>query len=697
MENTFQKIPFLRIALAFAIGIVVGNQLHLTCTLSLSILATLLFLLAVTHLKYRYQLDSFFGLTVHLFFIVLGVFIVNNYNSEPRFHKQGIFVGTILETPQEKENSYRSTISLSGVKSSDSLYSTNEKMLVYFPKKERLKTLKPGSTILFETTPRQIENYGNPYEFNYKNYLQNKRIYRQAFLSEEDWAPTPYKSRSIRTEAELLREHLLKIYHRQNLRANETEILSALTLGYKQDLDPETKRIFSAAGAMHVLAVSGLHVGIIFMVYSFFFGFLRKRKTSRFIFIVAGVLLLWTYAGLTGFSPSVMRAATMFSIVIIGTNLNRRANIYNSLAASALILLLINPNYLFEVGFQLSYSAVFGIVFLQPKLEKLLLVNNKILKFIWSLFCVSLAAQITTFPLTVFYFNQFPTFFWLSNIVIIPAVTLLIPLGLSLLIFSKITLISNALSFLVGGLIRVIYIILENIESLPYSTLNISLHSTELLLLILFLFFTFLFVQKHLVLYLKTAGIFLFAFTLSIFLFNLSQHHKREMYVLNNSQNPSIMLIAGRTNYVISKTPIAEDDFLYRNIQNIKNKKRLNTPVFLLSGDLHNDQYLLLQNGLLFFEGKSLCLNHERLVPYPNFSPDYIIAERNFKFEPTQYKNVPKLILTNQYRSFSEERNIFSVKLKGAFYDKWNSPKNQITPHQTGKNKQKLAVSTQNS
>jgi competence protein ComEC len=697
LENTFQKIPFLRITLAFAVGIFVGSHLHSETTVILIILATLLLILAITHRKYRYKLDYIFGSIVHLFFIVLGVFIVNSYNSKPQFHNKGIFVGTVLETPQEKQNSYRSTLSLSSVKSNDSIYTSNEDILVYFTKEERLKTLEPGSIIVIETTPQHIENYGNPHEFNYKNYLQNKRIYRQAFLSEEDWTRTPYKTKNIRTEAELLRERLLKIYHHQNMGANETEILSALTLGYKQDLDPETKRIFSAAGAMHVLAVSGLHVGIIFMVYSFLFGFLRKRKTSRFIFIVAGVLLLWIYAGLTGFSPSVMRASTMFTIVIIGTNLNRRANIYNSLAASALILLLVNPNYLFELGFQLSYSAVFGIVFLQPKLEKLWFVKNKILKFIWSLFCVSLAAQITTFPLTVFYFNQFPTFFWLSNIIIIPAVTLLIPLGLSLLIFSKITVISNALSFLVGGLIRIIYTVLEHIESLPYSTINLSLHPTELLVLILFLFFTFLFVQKQHVLYLKTAVAFLFAFTLAIFIFNLNQLHKRELYVLNNSQNPSIIIIAGRTNYVISKNPINNDDFLYRNIQNINHKKRLNAPLFILSNDFYEDQYLLLQNGLLFFEGKSICINHKILTSYPDLSPDYIIAERNFRFEPTQYKKDPILILTNQYQTFPEERNIYSVKTDGAFYDKWYSSKNKTTLNKPGKSTKKLAVISQNS
>ena len=177
---------------------------------------------------------------------------------------------------------------------------------------------------------------------------------------------------------------------------------------------------------MHVLAVSGLHVGIIFFILNFLLTPLNRNKRLLKIKLFLLVGALWFYAFLTGLSPSVMRSCTMFSFIVVGENLNKRTNIYNTLAASAFLLMLINPLIIFGAGFQLSYIAVISIVFFQPRLAALVAVKNRILKYVWDLFTVSVAVQIGTAPISIFYFHQFPVYFWLSNFIVIPGAALIL-------------------------------------------------------------------------------------------------------------------------------------------------------------------------------------------------------------------------------------------------------------------------------
>lgn len=679
MDHTFQKIPFLRIALAFATGILIGKNLEIPERFFLPALILVFSTLVFLKKVYNYKLASSFGFFVHLFFLLLGTSVFNNYNTPPHYFEKGIFLGTVLESPQKKQNSYKSIIQLTSGRTNDSTFLTKEKVLVYFAKGDRIKNIKPGAQILINTPPQEIQNNGNPYEFDYKGYLKNKRIYRQIYLSNNDWKTTHHTSTSLWVRAELLRERLLNIYRNQNLGANETEILSALTLGYKRDLDTETKRVFSAAGAMHVLAVSGLHVGIIFMVLNFLLGFLKRQKTGRYIFVCSTILILWIYAFITGLSPSVLRASTMFSIVIVATNLKRRASIYNSLAASALFLLLLNPNNLFEVGFQLSYSAVFGIVFLQPKIERLWPVKNKIVQFFWSLICVSIAAQIATFPLTAYYFNQFPAFFLFTNMIIIPAVMLLIPMGIFLLILSKIGFISATLSFLLKWTIKGIYFVLQFIESLPYSTIDISIFSHELLLLLFFLFFMLIFIKNKKAAYLKLALSTLLVFSVSIFLTNLQQHIFREIIVLNNAKNPTIQLVTGRKTYILSKYKIKNNDYLFRQIQGIQRKKRLSKSIFLQINEEYEDDVLFLKDGILFFEGKTIALQSKHKILPSAFFPDYLIVEQYYKFDLSTTNHNTKVICTKQAGNPQVTDMLYILKTMGAFHDKWK-PKKTLHP-----------------
>ena len=612
MKNLFRKIATLRTTIAFALGILLASRFSMPANILLGLVLLLVGCAILLNKYYRYNFESPFGWSITLLFIVLGSLFYSQYNKPPRFYSSGKFIATVLETSEEKPNSYKSLLKLDAVVRNDSVIPSTEKVLVYFEKTQVAKQLQPGNTILFEKAPEQIENNGNPFEFDYKAYLSRKKIYRRIYLAQTDWLQGENHQSSPKTIAEEYRNKLLAIYHRYDLGEQQTEILSALTLGYKRGLDPETKRIFSSAGAMHVLAVSGLHVGILFGVFTLLFGFIRKQKYGKLLFVMLGLLVLWSYAFITGLSPSVMRAATMFSLVCIATNINRRPNIYNTLSFSAFVLLILNPNNLFEVGFQLSYAAVFGIVFLQPKLSKLWPVKNKILKFFWTLLTVSIAAQIATFPITSFYFNQFPSYFWLSNLVVIPAVFILICFGILLLIFSTVPFISNFIALITQWILNSIYLFLANIEDLPFAVAEISLTKLQLLFLIFALLFSFSFVESENIKRLKFTLLSLILLATSTLIINFRNLNSNELIVYNNSQNLTLHLIKGKTNYVISENEISDSDYILRQIETVRIKKKLSDIVFVCSNDTINNPNLFYKNHIVNFEGKLIWFQSDK-------------------------------------------------------------------------------------
>jgi competence protein ComEC len=674
LENTVQKIPFLRLSIALAIGIISGSYFEIPILFILSILILILVFLILVNRNYKYKNILIFGLGIHLLFIFLGVLIFPLHNKKPQFFEKGIFMATILEAPQEKENSYKSVLKLIAFHKNDTVLKTNEKLIVYFGKQETVKSLKPGDNIVFNQSPQTIKNNRNPYEFDYKKYLERKKIYRQLYLPSNAWIKSNGRSSfSLVIQAELLREKLLDIYRKQKLGENEREILSALTLGYKRGLDPETKQVFSAAGAMHVLAVSGLHVGIVFWVILALFGFLKRQKTGRVFFVFLSIFCLWFYAFITGLSPSVARAATMFTFFVVGDNLKRQTNIYNSLAASALILLLVNPNNLFEPGFQLSYSAVFGIVFLQPKLSKLITIKNKIIKYFWTLLTISVAAQITTFPITTYYFDQFPTYFWIANLVIIPAVKILIPLGITLLVFSKITIFSTVVSYIINNLISGIYLLLKQIESLPFAVQEISIKPAGLILILAALFSILLFLNSPRATYLKSTLSFLLLLSVFAFKERFIILKQKEIIVYNNTENTIIHLISGKKNYIISEFDFQENDYAKNLFKDTKSKLQLNPPIFLTQTDTLKDDYLMAKNGILFFEGKTIFINTNQTNTPENMSPDLIINPKRAQNIEKSNSNKTYVVTNKKFiqRNIKLAQPIHQVSKQGAFRMRW--------------------------
>ncbi|MEA1787687.1 ComEC/Rec2 family competence protein [Arenibacter sp. GZD96] len=295
----------------------------------------------------------------------------------------------------------------------------------------------------------------NPYQFNYKKYLRHLGVTHQLYLSAGTYRVTKTSGSTLYGLAAVLRNTIISKLQERNFGAAEFGVIQALFLGQRQDMDPETYDNYINAGAVHILAVSGLHVGVILMLLQWVLQpvvFLPNGRTLKLLLIV---LFLWCFAVLAGLSASIVRAVTMFSFVAYAQYLNRPTSTFNILALSMFFILLVNPMFLFQVGFQMSYAAVFAIVWMYPMLQKLGTPKYGILKNGWQLLSVSIAAQLGVLPISLYYFHQFPALFFISNLGIIPFLGLILGLGIVIMILALGQVLPEVLVLFYNSVIRI--------------------------------------------------------------------------------------------------------------------------------------------------------------------------------------------------------------------------------------------------
>jgi competence protein ComEC len=433
----FPLIPFV---LALAAGIVAGksflpNGFQISIGIAISFLIFLLYFL-----KARRQLfpSINFGIAtaVLAFFIGTGLHFLHfqpnraNHYSHLLKTENNYVTGTVSKILKSSAKNHKYEFEIQSVNQKQAI----GKILIY-NKKDNPTQLKPGDVVLFESQLQSVLKNLNPYQFDYANYLANQHIFHQVFLKPNDFKIIGNQS-TFASFIHFTREKLTSSFHHLNWKPETQAFINALLFGQKNHLEQETLTSFTDAGVMHVLAISGLHVGIIYIFIAFALKPLKRYKKGRLIELLLTLFLLWSFAAITGFSASVSRAVTLFSIIAIGRFWNKRSSVYNSIAASALLLLLVNPNFIFDIGFQLSYSAVLSIVLFQPFFERFYFSKNKISRYVVDLILVSVAAQIGVLPLSLYYFNQFPILFLVANILVIPFVTLLLLLGVLTLILN---------------------------------------------------------------------------------------------------------------------------------------------------------------------------------------------------------------------------------------------------------------------
>lgn len=358
-------------------------------------------------------------------------------------------------------------------------------LLLYFSKSDFKQPFHYGDVLLIRGSPSLIKPPSNPGEFNLERHFYYRNIYYQhyitagnAVLIDHDRG-NPLIASAIRVR--LWADRQLKTYVRGE---REQATASALVLGVTDGLDNDLLQAYASTGAMHVLAVSGLHVSIIYWIILLMGKPLEKLKAGKTILAIVSVVLLWIYAFVTGWSPSVLRAVMMFTFVALARPWKQSTNIYNTMAASAFCLLLYDPFFVMSVGFQLSYIAVFGIVFIHPHLYALWEPRSRWWDEVWKVTSVSVAAQIATVPISLYYFHQFPNYFLIANLLVIPASFVVLVAGLAVLPFAFVPFLAKAVGFLLEWSIYIMNGIVMFIGSLPFSVVrNIYIDGIQALLL----------------------------------------------------------------------------------------------------------------------------------------------------------------------------------------------------------------------
>jgi competence protein ComEC len=374
----FERTPAAYLFFWLAIGIVLANSLTYSWKINI-------FLVLAGLIGYLYPSRNSFhtfhtrqGIGIALLLMVIGNSLPQLYDQNHTFehsNKSGIFQVEISDYPREKAHSYQVEIKALRY-SADSIHylSTKGNAIIYLSKTKAAQHLKIGEHILIAGQLEQPRKIGNPDEFDYADYLHHKGINATAYIDSLHWAKDASLSNtfSLKRVASSLREQLLNIYKAHHINGEEFAVLSALTLGYTDEIDLDTRNAYSDAGAMHILAVSGLHVGIVYLILYYLLFWLgggkRKRIFRSFVLIAA----LWFYAILTGLSPSVCRAAFMFTVFAIGKMFNFNTSTLNTVFFTAFVLLLVNPHYLYNISYLLSYSAVISIVTLMPYLQNII-------------------------------------------------------------------------------------------------------------------------------------------------------------------------------------------------------------------------------------------------------------------------------------------------------------------------------------
>ncbi len=482
MKHSFwHQVPIVRILFPFVIGISCDMFFPIEFYWSFIAFLCLSALSVIVHFSFKQFAHRWvFGLIMSLS-VCCGGMSLHKYQNElrlpdhfSRFSTTKSAILKIQEPPVAKNTTYKLKCSVIGViNTQGEIIRAEGSLLVYWRKSNFHDQLTYGD--LFAIPYQLIKPVPppqNPDEFNYKRYLAFNNIFYQAYIDDTAFLLNQHLGNPIREYVYASQNYVKKVL-RENIRsANETAVAQALLYGNDDDIDPETIQAYSNTGTLHVLAVSGMHVGIIFMILNALLKPLEKIKKGRILSGAIILISLWLYSLLCGMSPSILRATVMFTFMIVAKMLNTRSNVYNTLSASALTLLCYDTNMLANVGFQLSYLAVLGIVFFQPMIYKWYTASSFIGNEIWKITAVSLAAQLITCPIGLLYFHQFPNCFLFSNLIIIPLTTAILYLGIVLIVVSPVSALSWLLGQILFYLIQFTNQVVVWVEQIPYAYVN---------------------------------------------------------------------------------------------------------------------------------------------------------------------------------------------------------------------------------
>lgn len=572
-NNFWKKTPFLKLLLPFIAGIII--QWHLQINLSFwwivgGISLALLFVFFILPLFDRFRSGILNGIFIGLLFMSLGAILAfkKDIRNHPgwlgnHYSDQQSLLITLDEALIEKTKSFKANATVQYVVSEEDAIPVKGKIIIYFMKDSLLKEIDYGSEILFKKPLQEIKNSGNPGGFDYKRYCLFQGITHQVYLKPNEFIALKGKNEN-RLKKFILdtREKVLNILRRNIKGQKELGLAEALLIGYKDDLDQNLVQSYTNTGVVHIIAISGLHLGLIYWLLVQLLKPLKRRRTLKWLNPVLIITGLWLFSLLAGAQPSVLRSALMFTCIVIGESFSRKTSVFNTMAVSAFILLCINPYMLWDVGFQLSYAAVLSIIIFMRPVYNWFYIPNKLLDFIWKLNAVTIAAQVLTLPISIFHFHQFPTLFLLTNFVAVPLSSIILIGEIFLCAVSFISFLGAFVGKLLSGLIGLMNTYIERVESIPFSLwdgLQITIIQSILLLLFAVGITRWLMERSKISLQLGLTAL-LFFFALRSYSM-IQSNRQQKIIVYNIPQKRAIDFVDGRKYLFIGDEDLLANDF----------------------------------------------------------------------------------------------------------------------------------------
>ncbi|GAA3976171.1 ComEC/Rec2 family competence protein [Mucilaginibacter dorajii] len=643
IANHKGEIPFVVLLLPFLLGISVGIGFIAAAYLPLLWGVFGAFAITFIILNFTYQRLGIYkkrwlgGLLMTFTLFTAGIIIAINYNelNQPyHFSKSQAqyLTVTINNEPQLKNGLIRFTASVRQNVNNKQPTSVSGNLLVTI-KDSAAFVLQYGDELLIPAKYDAIDPPFNPGEFNYKKYLAHQNIHYQAFLYPGMYrvlrhdSDNPFIAFSLR-----LRQQMVVRFKQHMHDPGAIAVASTLILGYKADLSNDILQAYSKTGTIHVLSVSGAHVAIIYVLLQWMLGFLNRYKYGRVIKAAIIITLIWYYAILSGFSPAVCRAAAMISMVIIGKTYARHINMLNLLALSAFLLLLYNPFFITDVGFQLSYLAVAGLIILQPVVYKWLQFKNKWADKLWAACSVSIAAQVITFPLSAWYFHQFPVYFLLSNLLIIIPTAIIMYSGIAYLALSWVPMLSTMLAWVLEQTILFMNRALAFIEHAPFAGINkiwLSMPEYLLLYVIIIALFYFLYDKKKWLIYLFMTSLLLLCTSISLKRYR--QGANSAITFLNLRKNTGIVFKNGSTAVVLTNLADTDRNYSY-SVQPYLDSTQVSQVKHIDPNQNIALPFLKKQGALIQFFDKRIVIFDKQLQnqPLPNIiKTDYLYITGN--------------------------------------------------------------------
>jgi len=663
------RFPIARITFWFIGGILLAFYAKPNLTAAVFFLGVTLLFCGYSFYKSNrtFTPNSTFGMALYLVFFSIGI-------TTTLFHNETIFKNHYTQNESNFEDSKNFHLVIREKLKNSAKYnryfaevisvenkSSCGKILLNIKKDSVEKNIKTGNQLLVHDQLLHHFKPNNPNQFDYGKYLETKGIYAQIYTD-----PTAIK---ISTEIEKgifyytsnFRNTILENLDKSGFKKEELAVIAALILGQQQDISPEVLRDYQYAGAVHILSVSGLHVGFILLFITFLLQPIPNTRLGNTSKLVIVIISLWLFAFVAGLAPSVVRSTVMFCFIAVGMHLKRETNTFHTAIVSLFLILLFEPLFLFDIGFQLSYLAVFSILWLQPLLDKIWQPKNKITTYFWNILTVSFAAQIGTLTLSIYYFHQFPGLFFITNLILIPFLSVIMALGTVLMLLAYFDWIPVLLSKTVEVFISVTNTIIHKIASVESFVLTaIPLSFSLMLLAYLIIISWTIWFQKPKFNKLMVAIASLFLFQIILFSTKWNSEKNGEFIVFNVMKKSIIAMKNNSSINLFSSEAISKNSFEERMLQTYATA---NYSKISKTEPLTNT---------LYFNHKKILIIDSSAVYNTSISPDIVLLTHSPKInlERLLTTQKPEIIIADasNYKSYTTAWKQTCLKRKIPFH-----------------------------